>query len=482
MVLRLAKYVPGHRIDGPDRRRPMLNESKSSVTDTALGWNISTVLKQKQQFWRWFKDRPELNSPVLIRVDDTIGEVEFFGKYGDAIGRNKRIQAEKFWNQNYLYERLKSVQIDRLTTGSGFLWKGKHDKDTVSRVIKKCLDNFQIKGLNIKETEIKGYIDEDLRRVRVIDYIPSSTVLIEHDRYDVQKYTQWVLAKTVTFDPDEILHIPLIRADGKVDGWTPIQSLTYELILIWAIKENMMAYIRNGGSMAKIFVLPEENANSLNHQWLKQELSNLGALQNRHGNMILTGKVDMIDVENKIKDLEYKELALYATSNIAYALRVPVGRIPYLIGKAQSDGDAGGLAESGYWSMIESDQRTLEMHLNPLLATEYGFTIKFKKCYKINDLRDAQALTYRIDALSKMQSELAKKQLCLTETKMLELLNISTNDIEKMKDLPLLQQGNNQLPQMPEKAFMRNEGQQMNDSVKRTAAENNPKGANQTGY
>jgi len=483
MVLRLAQYVPGQQLGIGNQRkhRPMLNESKSAVTDTAIGWNISTVLKQKQQFWRWFKGRPELNSPVLIRTDDTIGEVEFFGKNGEAIGRNKRIEAEKFWNNNYMYERLKSMQMDRLTTGSGFLWKGKHSAETVDRYVKKALKEFSFKGINIKESDIKEYIDEDLRRVRIIDYIPSSTMLIEHDRYDIQRYTQWVLAETQHFTPEEILHIPLLRADGKVDGWTPVASLSYELVLIWAIKENMMSYIRNGGSMAKIFVLPEENANSINHQWLKQELSNVGALQNRHGNMILTGKVDMIEVENKIKDLEYKELALYATSNIAYALRVPVGRIPYLIGKAQSDGDAGGLAESGYWSMIESDQRTLEMHINPLFAKEFGFTIKFKKQYKLNDLRDAQALTYRIDAVSKMQDELAKKQLCLTESKMLELLNVSTNEIEKMKDLPIM--GTNKLnPQMPEKEYMRNEGQQMNDDVKRTASINNPKNANQTGY
>lgn len=488
MVLRLGQYVPGQQLDIAGRRkhRPMLNESKSAVTDTAIGWNISTVLKQKQQFWRWFKGRPELNSPVLIRTDDTIGEVEFFGKTGDAIGRNKRIEAENFWNANYMYERLKSMQMDRLTTGSGFLWKGKHNEKTAQKIISKALKEFNFNGINLKESDLKTYLDEDLRRVRTIDYIPSSTMLIEHDRYDIQRYTQWVLAETQHFSPDEILHIPLLRADGKVDGWTPVSSLSYELVLIWAIKENMMSYIRNGGSMAKIFVLPEENANSINHQWLKQELSNLGAIQNRHGNMILTGKVDMIDVENKIKDMEYKELALYATSNIAYALRVPVGRIPYLIGKAQSDGDAGGLAESGYWSMIESDQRTIEMHLNPLLAKEFGFTIRFKKQYKINDLRDAQALTYRIDGLSKMQEELAKKQLSLTESKMLELLMISSNEVEKLKDIPMLGGVGNKLNPngnpLPDNVVMRNEAQQMNDGVKKTAAENNPKGANQTGY
>ena len=51
--------------------RPLLNQVPVNPRrDGSIG--LSTILMQKQKFWNWFGTRPELNSPVMIRVDDTI--------------------------------------------------------------------------------------------------------------------------------------------------------------------------------------------------------------------------------------------------------------------------------------------------------------------------------------------------------------------------------------------------------------------------
>lgn len=481
-------------------RRPLLNQVPTSATNNAL-YGISTVLTEKQKFWRWFRARPELNSPVMIRVDDTITEVDFVAVDGSPLGRNKLMKAKKFWDKNQLYERLKSLQFDRLVTGSGFLWHGKFsDLDTEKKEYQ--LNKIKEKFSNLVNSKIKlksldkdvilnslllKAIDEDIRSERFVDYVASSTVVIEHDKFDVTKYIQHFASHSAEFKPEEIIHIPLHRIDGKVDGFTPIESLYYELVLLWAIKENMLSFFRNGGVPNKLFILPDEISNSSNHQWLVNNLMDNGVLQNRHGNLVLTGNVEVKDLEGNPKDMEYKDLALYLTSNVAYALRVPVTRIPYLIGSAAAKSDAGGMAESGYWSMIESDQLTIEQNLNYQLLNKLGFMIKFRRHYKIDDLREAQAAQYRIDAITKARTELSAAGLMLTKGKLLNLLsgndfNISIQDVEE--DKMLLNPENTGLLN---KSFASNSdqespGKQEMDDTKRQGATNNPKGSNQTGF
>ena len=485
MVLNFTKIF---NFNGPTKHRPLLNQIPVSITDNASSSGISSKLIAKNNFWKWFKTRPELNSPVSIRVDDTISAVEFFKPDGTPLGTQGRNSANKFWNENFLYDRLKSFQYDRLTTGSGFLWMGMLTKDQLRTVSKKMIDKFWYRDVSMRTVAkdlLKRAIDEDLRLPRVVDYIASSTVQIEHNKHDITAYIQWFGAENIRFLPKEVIHVPLHRVDGKVDGFTPVESLMYEVILIWAIKENMLSYFRNGGSPSKAWILPEELANSENHRWLIQELMNRGAVENRHSNLVFTGKVEIENLESDIKDMDYKELALYVTSNIAYALRVPVSRIPYMIGSSQSKGDGGGMAESGYWSMIESDQITIEQAINTQLFNKLGFMIRFKKRYKIDDLREAQALNFTVDAVGKMSMELAKEGKMLTDEKMRCFFNLSANDVREMtpeeKMDPFQQTGKMNQSFAKDNQVLKNPTQQQNADTKRKSAVNNPKNNNQTG-
>lgn len=486
MVLNLSGFVTPTGIRKNSKRRPLLNQVPRNITSSA-SVGISSMLIQKRNFWNWFRARPELNAPVSIRVDDTIGEVEFTSIDGTPLGRNKLMEARKFWNENQLYERLKSVQFDRLVTGSGFLWLGKFNDKQRKEIMKRVLPDFYFKDIENKIL-IKA-MDEDLRRTRIVDYIASATVEIQHDLHEVLAYVQHYSAMTEVFSPDEVIHIPLHRTDGKVDGFSPVWSLDYEIILLWAIKENMLAYIRNGGSPNKAWILPEELSNSENHKWLVEELMNRGTLENRHGNLVLTGKVEVQDLEPSIKDMEYKELALWLTSNIAYALRVPVTRIPYLIGSAASGTDSGGMAESGYWAMVDSDQRTLEMHLNSQLFNKLGYSIRFKRQYRIDDIREAQAMNFTMDSVGKMRNELMSAGLKLKDQKLVSLLSgnertISMSEVEELTDKDrenMIGPMSNNNPMSDSETADSPAKTQKNDT-KRTAAKNNPSSSNQTGY
>ena len=182
--------------------------------------------------------------------------------------------------------------------------------------------------------------------------------------------------------------------------------------------------------------------------------------------------------------MDYKELALYVTSNIAYALQIPVSRIPYMIGKAQSAGDAGGLAESGYWSMIEADQRKIENLLNTQMFESMGWIVRFRKQHKIDDLRETQAMTMKADAIVKLQSIFKVYKKKLTEKKIINLMDINDDDVEEMTEeemmSPFEETGLRNQNMLNNQALA--EGDQVVKSQKKkTEAVNNPKNLPQNG-
>jgi len=482
--------INGMGLNQKTKQVPLLNTYISRNTRNN-GTYISATqkMRQKKQLVEWFKTRPELNSPVMARVNDTIKDVDFYAPDGKTLGRNKRLEADKWWRDNFADERMKSIWADSIITGEGFGWKGritsKQIKETIDRMTKgmNVLPGIDLKELK-KELMTKA-IDEDSRKIRLFDYIASSTTEINHNEQEVTGYTQQVNAETRFFSKEDVIRFPFASINGEVNGYTPVLSLASELILIWFIKENMLAYMRNNGVPKKVFSLTEEIANSANHEYLISQLQDFGAVQNRHGNLVLTGKIQIDDLEQNIKDMDYKELALYVTSNVAYALQIPVSRIPYMIGKAQSAGDAGGLAESGYWSMIEADQRKIENLLNSQMFEKMGWIVRFKKQHKIDDLRETQAMSMKADAIEKLQNLLRmgfKKKL--TEKKVASLMELDEEDVEDIPEEDLadeFEQTGLRNQNMLNNQQLSNDDQVVKSDKKRREAKNNPKNLPQNG-
>lgn len=423
MAFSIAKSI----VRSTTHSRPLLNAPFYGAQNNRRQATMSS--SRKQLFWQWFKSRPELNSPVFIRVNDTITEVEFVKPDGTPLGRNKLLEAERWYEDNMIDERLKSIWADAIMTGSGFGYKGRLSQSQ----LKEHLSSF-FGGLNIDVKELEDYalkaLDEDLRKPRIFDYVASSTMEIEHDQTEVLGYVQTVNTNKVNYTTDEIVHFTFSRINGEVDGYTPIASLGPEMDLLWFIKENMRAYMRNQGLPRKVFSFPDEQAASRNHQYLIEQLETYGAVENRHGNLVLTGKVDVLDLEEKLRDMEYETLALLITSNIAYALHMPVSRIPYLIGKAQSAGDAGGLADSGYWSLIESDRRKIESLMYSQVTAPMGFRMRFKRKTTVENLREVQSWSMKADAVTKIDAVLAKFGKRLSDERLFDILGLQTDDVE----------------------------------------------------
>ncbi len=384
-------------------------------------------------FWKWFKSSPELIGTISIPITDILGDRPFFtDAEGDKLSKSEQKRALKFWRDNRGKETLRAYLFDAFITGDGYLWKGKPTDKAINAAIKEVCRKLSLNKLQVKQLLVKASLDEDMKRTRAFDYVASSTMTIMHDSFEILGYEQNVIARISLFKPDEIIHYRFYTLDGRVEGFAPLEALSAEIFLLTFVKRNMLAYMENGGRADKVFILPKEIAKSRNHQFLIEQLRQSKRLENRHGNLVFTGELDIKDLQGSPKDLEYKDLALYVTSNIAFAYGIPVSRIPYLIGTSANSGDSGGLAESGYWNRISDVQDSVEDLLNSQMFEEMNLNIHFVRKYKQDEVREAQTANMNADTFIKYQDILVKNNKQLSLKKTLELLDWNAEDIEDL--------------------------------------------------
>jgi hypothetical protein len=460
MVLPVSKFITSTSGDsGP--QRPLLNSMP--YTGTISASKVAAFNTQYRTFMRRFKQSPELYGIINILVTDIIGDrPKFVSPDGLPLGRNKRLQAEKFWKKNRIKETLKAILFDEFVTGDGYGWKGKISIEDKEAFVKKVLAQYKeyLGSEEYSKLYIKTMMDEDLKLTKKFDYIPSSTVNIESNLYDITGYVQVSNGVTKFFKPEEVIHFRLNTIDGNVQGYSPVEALMRELALLYFVKGNMLAYLENGGRPDLLFTLKNAQPNSDMFNNFAQQLRAFKQLENSHGGLLGTGEVMVTDLSfGKQKDMEYQNLALWLMSGMLFAFGIPVSRVPFLIGKAATGGDSGGMAESGYQSMISEKQDEIEDLLNYQMFEEMGWHIRLPRHYKQDEVREAQTFSMNADTVTKLQSIYMKQGKKLTTDKINMLLNVCDDDLEEMS--PDEQMMNNPMNAMS----MRNQNMLDNNSV-----------------
>lgn len=414
-------------------KRPLLNSPWLSSTTGATRY--PTWNSNNRRFMNFFKSSVELMAPIRTIASDVVGDRPlWFASNGAKLSATEEMKAKKFWRDNRGKETAKEVLMDGLVTGQGFWWIGKPDPSLMSKVSDSFTSKFKEK-LEVKEfNKLKVKMDEELRMPRRFDHVASTTMRVLADSHDVTGYEQTVSGDYAVFSPEEIIHYKYMSVDGDINGFTPILPLVNELVLMFYVKGNMKAYLENGGNPDYLFTLENEKVGQPGYERFEEQLRSFKSLEGRHGTLLATGKTVVEQLNKERRDLEYKELALFITSNIAYAFGIPITRIPYLIGTSATKGDNGGMAERGYWNLISEIQDTVEDLLNSQLFEQKGWSIKFNRKYKQDDMIDAQTMQFNVDSLNNIQALLNKKGKSLTTEKVLQVIGFSDEDLEELSD------------------------------------------------
>jgi len=353
----------------------------------------------------WVRRSPQILGFARIIVSDILSDDRKFKPIKkDESARNKIINSKAFWEANSGLEIVEETLYDLVFLGIGYNWIGKISDKQLKEFCAASLNNA-VPNLEKKEFEERlDSIVEKLKEsssekfVKKWRHMAASTVTMHTNEYEVLKYIQRVGVNTRDFLPDEILKFKLMPLDGKVYPYPPLESLLAEVYLLWLITQNNISFFENGGVPDNVFILPKELAGSKNHEYLIETLKKYKKIQNKHGQLVFTGDLKVEKLMEVEAQMQNKDLGLYIVGVLAMFYGIPVTRIPFLVGKAASGGDAGGLADSGYWRMISVMQSKLEEVYNSKLWRPYfGVEFEFSRGYLQDEVRETQNYKQKTD-------------------------------------------------------------------------------------
>lgn len=432
---------------------PLLNTLTQSFQNV---WADYGQVRWKKHLYAWYNITPELTAFInKISSDVTSGWKFKPIKPGDT-SRNKILKANSFAQQIVLGQAIDEIFTDILLTGEGFGWLGFVNKQRVKEIIDNHNSMIEFKAkelvkaheeLSVKEKvqlygelisefkQIEGIsditkIDEDILKPRKFRSIASTTMEVIHDQQDVKMYKQVVGTNIQIFNPEEVIRYTLMRRDGKVTGFTPVSSIIVQLELLRSMWQNQLSLHKNGGNPDKIFAIENMNPNNPAFKRIEQEIATYHKPENRHRNMLWTGKVTVHELE-QLDKMQFMDVGLYVIGVLAMQWQIPRSSIPMIVGGTNTKDDTGGNSERGYWQAIKKFQDTFAETMNTQLwIPHFGVKISFDNPYLQLDVQRETALMNKLNNVMTMDNILMKSGKQLNLDTRLNMLDISEEDLE----------------------------------------------------
>ena len=377
-----------------DRHLPLLN---SLFIERFSEFSSNSHDNTFKSFMKWARKSPQLMGFLDIISTDMLSDGVEFQPMNKGSGRNKIINAKKFWADNTGVDVAQATIYDLLITGIGYNWIGKLNdkqlKEFCSVAIKEFLPETKENILEFKAERMVEDIKEKSPEsvVKKLRHMASTTVTKNTDEHETLNYVQRVGVNKRKFEKDEVLEFQLMPLDGKIYPFPPMEAILSEVYLLWLITQNNVSFFENGGKPDNVFILPKDLAGSPNHKYLIDTLKKYKKVQNKHGNLVFTGDLEVKALMDVDQQMENKDLGLYLISVMAMMYGIPVNRIPFLVGKAAAGGDSGGLADTGYWRKISVWQSKLESIYNrDVFVPFFGVEMKFRRGYLQDEVRETQ--------------------------------------------------------------------------------------------
>lgn len=410
-------------------QQPLKNEPESSALFEEQLKFITKNLMQR------IKETPELVSMLdTVVTDHFLGPVDFFDKHGAPLGSTKLKQVKSFWmDQDVQGEAFYGQGIDLFVDGSSFGWHVSADK------VLSAKQKEQISKIKAVGGDMEKFIGESINMPRALSYLAASTITIKHNEFGELFFIQDAGGKRVRWERDQVVHNKLMEFNGEIRGYSPLKALVKETSIMFLLKDNLIAALQNGGSADNIISLKGANGVSrARFERLRTALESFSHVRKSHGNMPIDAEVTVHPMGTGLKDMEYRELAMFIISEFALGLGLPTSRVPFLMtgsGGSSNKGELSGNSEDSYQSKINSRRSKFENAWNKVFK-KAGFTFKFRRDNLQDDVRETQASQQRATYVMAMQESLKKagKQLKLSSHLALlsgSKMNISEDDVEE---------------------------------------------------
>lgn len=422
--------------------RPFLNENQFGAISTS-----STFFSDKKTLMNWIKRTPEaigilrqLSLDVVTRLNFISIEEKRSGRPSKNKGRDNVKKAELFARNNQLKNQLRAAVMEGVALGDAYLWKKNLSEGDKNIVIEKTLKEFGLKP------EFKAFIDEDPVGEKGLQYVPSTTMFIELDKGGtkidsfIQRTafgTNIIGSSTATgkFDlnqgagagrvrrwkPKQIIHYKFMELDGKVHGFTPMQSNFPIIKTLGAIKQYHGNYFESGILADIFFNFEEMDPNSPAFERMRQVIQEWYN-NKRRGHEITTGKFKIEKINEWNKDMEFRMLSIYYTGVMAFSVGMPLEKIRAILGgEIKSTTGGSDISNTDYQRTIFDMQEDFENLMNTqFFNEEFGVDMKFDRSASRDELAEIQVIQQKINVLEKIkQMDLINKDNLVSFTEKL---------------------------------------------------------------
>lgn len=377
--------------------------------------NFSNAQYVAERIVREIKTMPELVGILdTVVTDHFLDEIDFYSVDGmQSLGPTQLKKAKHFWTQNNITQIFQGLGMDYFM-GDAYAW---HPTLTNQGMMK------EFSGLPARFKEL---IDEEGNIPRKFSYVPASTMTIKYGLTDVEYYVQNAQGKEIRYEVDEITHLKFIEFNGEVTGLSGLKALAREVAMMYMVKENILSQLDNGGSPDSIIYLKNgQGVSKSKFERLKLSLESFSHVKKAHGNLAIDGEVGVHQLGASLKDMEYRELAMFVVSEFLLAIGLPTTRVPFLMtgsGGAANKGNLAGDSEQSYQKKVNNRRRQWEGVLNTQVFNKLGFSIRFRRDNLQDEVRETQATQMRYASVGELQNVLMKSGKKLKESVLLDML------------------------------------------------------------
>lgn len=380
-------------------------------------------------------------TPELLSMLDTVvtdhfgGAVDFFDANGKPLGSTRQNSITRMWEDMGVQDNAFYGQaLDFFVDGSCF---GFHVSPNSILTSKQKEVFAKIKAIN---SEMSTFIDEKSNMPKKISYIAASTMAIKNDAFGEVFYVQSAAGKNVRWEKDQVVHIKNMDFNGEIRGMAPLKAIVTEVVMMYMLKDNIIAALSNGGSADNIIALKNANGTSkARFNRLRVALESFSHIKKSHGNMPIDGEVAVHPLGTQLKDMEYQQLAMFCISEFGLALGLPSSRVPFLMsgkGGNTNKGELSGNSEDSYQTKINARRRKWENAWNKVFRLA-NFTYKFRRDNLQDDVRESQSSVQRAAYVTGIQTSLQKAGKELKIEAHLAILsgkkmNISDDDVQDL--------------------------------------------------
>jgi HK97 family phage portal protein len=337
------------------------------------------------EFYIWLRKMPEVAGVIGAVCNDLMGDgFEFRGTKAGVKA------AQEFVKRNHFNKKFYSVLQDLALLGDAYLGIRVIESYYINKLLEKNKDSF---------TKLFDDYDSVINKLKIrspetfypreVFPLKSSTIRADFDEHGVIKqYIQKVKGnvKEVSFSPSEVVHFSLNNIGNDVYGSSPFNSCLNDVATLWYAKDYAGTFFQNDGTPDRMFILKDTAPGSEEFEKFKKTISKFRDAKNKHKSLVMTGEVEVKDINGFNKDLEFANLIDKFTQRLMMAWNMPVSRLSDVGGKSTSNRDA----VAGYYKNINRIQMEIEETFNSELWSRFGdVEMVFKKAYKRDESVEA---------------------------------------------------------------------------------------------